>query len=543
MANINIFALGGQDENGKNNYVLELDNDIYVINSGIKVPINNRHGVDGIISDISYLQERKDRIKGLFLTHAHDENFAALPWLLMDLPGITIYGSRFTLEVARERVSKYKINHHNFKFKEIGPTLKLGKINIKSYSVANSIAGSLAYNFQTSDGDIIFLSNYTNADLGIFGKTDLQKIKNEANDILALVMDARRSNFSNKSAEKINVTPLIEDKFINAKPNERIIVGGYDEEMYTLMEVIKLAKKYNRPVVIYGRTFNFLYEKLKNHEDTVKFIDFRAINKTSNAVVLVTGTWSRLYQRFVRIATGKDVYLKLRPTDIIIQIAPPVNGLEVEGTVALDNVAKISSNIVNISDKDYYPTRPTGDDIEEACKILKPKFFLPISGLYRYLVVATQHAVKAGMGKDKQIIMQNGRVVYFKNKELASQKGKVKEYGDVIIDGFGVGDISYEVINERQILGAGGLVSIALQIDYKTKKPIGQMNIQLVGIAAKHELKDISDKVQSIVIQKIEEASEWNYRDIQNTIRKRVRKVLSKLNNKEPLVIMTFNEI
>ena len=542
MANINIFALGGQDENGKNNYVLEIENDIYVINSGIKVPINNRHGVDGIISDISYLQDRKERIKGLFLTHAHDEAFAALPWLLMDLPGITIYGSKFTLEVARERVSKYKINHQNFKFKEIGKELKLGNINIKSYEVANSIAGSRAYNFQTPDGDIVFLSSHTNTDLGIFGKTDLQKIKNEANDILALVIDSRRSNFGGKSAEKINVTPLIEERFANAKPNERIIVGGYDEEMYTLIEVMKLAQKYKRPIAIYGRAFNFLYQILKS-ENKPQFIDFKAINKTDNAVVLVTGTWSRLYQRFVRIATGKDVFLKLKPNDVIIQIAPPVNGLEVEGTVALDEVAKIASNITNISDTDYYPTRPTGIDIEEACKILKPKYFLPISGLYRYLVVATQHAIKAGVGKDKQIIMQNGRVVYFKNKKLASQKGKIKEYGDVIIDGFGVGDISYEVIRERQILGAGGLISIALQIKRKTKKPIGEMNVQLVGIAAKHELKDISDKVQSVVMQKIEDAEEWNYREIQNTIRKRVRKVVSKIINKEPMVVITFNEI
>lgn len=542
MANINIFALGGQDENGKNNYVLEVEKDIYVINSGIKVPINNRHGVDGIISDITYLQERKDRIKGLFLTHAHDEAFAALPWLLMDLPGITIYGSKFTLEVARDRVSKYKINHNNFKFKEIGPKIKIGNLNIKSYEVANSIAGSRAYNFQTPDGDIIFLSNFTNTDLGVFGKTDLQKIKNEANDILALVMDARRANFGEPSASKINVTPLIEERFAHANPDERIIVGGYDEEMYTLIEVIKLAKKYKRPVSIYGRAFNFLYSIL-NYQDKPEFIDFKSINKSNNAVILVTGTWSRLYQRFVRIATVKDVYLKLRPNDVIIQIAPPVNGLEVEGTVALDEVAKIAYNITNLSDKDYFPTRPTGIDIEEACKILKPKFFLPISGLYRYLVVATQHAIKAGIGKDKQVIMQNGRVVYFKDKKLASQKGKIKEYGDVIIDGFGVGDISYEVIRERQMLGAGGLISIALQIDRKSKTPLGEMNIQLVGIAAKHELNDISEKVKSIVLQKIEEADEWNYRDIQNTIRKRVRKVISKIINKEPLVVITFNEI
>jgi len=158
-----------------------------------------------------------------------------------------------------------------------------------------------------------------------------------------------------------------------------------------------------------------------------------------------------------------------------------------------------------VSDKDYFPTRPTGEDIEEACAILKPKFFFPVSGLYRYLVVASQYAAKAGVNKDKLIIMQNGRIAYLKDGELASQKGKVKEYGDVIIDGFGVGDISREVIRERQMLGAGGLVSISLQLHRKTKQPLGEINVQLVGIAAKHELKEISETVQSVVIQKLEE--------------------------------------
>jgi len=207
----------------------------------------------------------------------------------MDLPGITVYASKFTLEAVKERVSKYKINHSNFKFQEIGDSTKIGSINVKTFEVANSIAGSRAFNFQTPDGDIIFISGYTNADLGVFGKTDLAKMKSESNNILALIMDSRRANFHGKSSDKINVTPVIEDKFKSAKPNERIIVGGYDEEMLTLMEVMDLAKKYNRPVAIYGRAFNFLYETL-NPGNKPEIIDFKSINKHDNVVVLVTGT-------------------------------------------------------------------------------------------------------------------------------------------------------------------------------------------------------------------------------------------------------------
>ncbi len=542
MSNINIFALGGQDENGKNLHVIEVENDIYIINSGIKVPVNNVNGVDGIISDASYLMDRKDRIKGLFITHAHDEAFGAIPWMIMDLPGIKIYGSAFTIEAVKDRVSKYTIGHEDFEFVAIDKEMKIGNINVKTFEVANSIAGSLAFNFQTPDGDIIFMSNFTNDDLGVYGKTDINKIKAESNNVLALITDARRSNYHGTSSSKKNVTPLIEHKFKEASDDQRIIVGAYDEEMYTINEILELAYKYKRPVAIYGRTFSLLYDNLKTkNSNEPEFIDFKTIGKVKNCVVLVTGTWARLYQRYERIADDKDVFLKLRSDDVIIQIAPPVNGLEVSGTKALDSVAKIAPNILDISDQDYYPTRPTQDDIEEIVKLLKPKFYVPIDALYRYLVVASKAAIRGGVTQDRNLILQNGKIAFIENGELASQNGRIKEYGDVLIDGFGVGDISYSVIRERQTLAAGGLIAIATQVSRRTKKVVGTSNIQFVGVASKAELKDLEELVNGIVIQKVEEAEKFDLRELQNDVRKRVRKVVSRVVNKEPLVVITFN--
>ena len=544
MANINVFALGGQDENGKNLHVIEIENDIYIVNIGLKVPVHNRHGVDGIISDTTYLEKHRNRIKGVFITHAHDECFAALPWFLMDFQNINIYASSFTNKILKNRISKYKINHKNFQFADLKPNQKIGSINVKTFELANSIPGSLAINFQTVDGDILYMSRFTNDDLGFFGKTDLNHIKKESNDFLAVLMDSRRANYHNHSNDKKSVIPLIEKKFQTAKPEQRIIVGGYDEEMYTLQEVVNLTVKYKRKLIIYGSAFDFLYSILpKDKLLHPQLIDFKESNKTNNVVILVTGTWSRLYQRFYRIATNNDVYLKLKNSDIVIQIAPPVNGLEVEGNEALDEVAKKTFNITDVSKDDYYPLRPTHDDIIDALKILKPKYFFPISALYRYLVVASKAAISIGITQDRNIILKNGKVAYLKDGQLASQNGTIKQFGDVLIDGFGVGDIIYEVIKERRVLGSGGFVSIASQIDRKTKKLIGDINVQLVGIATKDELKFISEKVKSAFIQKVEEAPTWNFRDIQNSIRKRVRKVVSKINNKEPLVIVSFQEV
>ncbi len=546
MADINIFALGGQDENGKNTFIIEVDNDIYVVNSGIKVPINNRNGIDGIICDYKYLIDRKDRIKGVFISHAHDESFAALPWLIMDIKGLNIYSSPFTLKAIQDRLSKYKIGHSDYKLIELTKETQIGNIKVNPFELANSIAGSLGFNFKTSDGDILFMTNYTIDDLGPYGKTDLEAIKKQSSNTLALLVDGKTAHLQGKSSEMKTVKPLIESKFKEASNDERIIIGAYDEEMFTLHEILELAIKYNRPVAFYGRVYDFLYKSLLAQGKDVpkpQIIDYRSVNKVPNAVVLVTGTWSRLYQRFVRIAQGKDVFLKIKTNDVVIMIAPPVNGLEVEGSQALDEVAKIAANITDVSDKDYYRIRPTGNDIEQTVKVIKPKYVFPIGALYRYLVVATKHAIKAGVTHDRNIVLQNGKIAWLKDGKVASQNKRIKDFGDVIIDGFGVGDISYEVIRERKALAAGGLVSIVLRIGRKSKKPIGEIQSQLVGVATKSEIKFLQEQISNVVIQKIDEIEKWEYREIQNTIRKRVKKVLSKLVNKEPLVIITFFEV
>ncbi len=209
----------------------------------------------------------------------------------MEMQGLVIYGSKFTLDVAKDRVSKYKLGHTDFKFVEISPNQKIGSINVKAFEVANSILGSLSYNFQTPDGDVLVISNMINDDLGVFGKTDLEKIKSDSSNILALCLDSRIANFNGRSRDRKSVKPFLIDEFKKAKNNERIIVGAYDEEMFNLQEVMELAKEFNRPVISYGRAFDFLYSELKDNSNVItpEFVDYQKINSTSNAVVLVTG--------------------------------------------------------------------------------------------------------------------------------------------------------------------------------------------------------------------------------------------------------------
>ena len=449
MADINIFALGGQDENGKNSYAIEVGKDIFLINSGIKVPIGESNGIDWIIPDYNYLQERKDRVKGIFITNAKDDVFASIPWLVMDLPGVPVYASEYTNMIVKERVSKYNVGKMPVNFHDLKDTQVIGQTTIKTFSLANAVPGALGISIETKDGAIVYIGSTVLDKLEEFGNTDLEEIKKITNNnILALLLESGRSNYKGHAGNMKSVIPAIRNFFDAAKDNERIIVGAYDEDVYQIHEVIEYARKTNRPIISYGRAFDSLYKDIKAiyGMDITKFEDYRNIEKLDNAVVLLTGTWSRLYQRLVRIALKKDVFMKFRESDNVIMIAPPINGMEVEYADSLDEVARIAPNILDISDKDFYPLRASKDDIREIITTLKPKYFLPISGLYRYLVVAKGLAEEKGMAGDKTIILMNGRVAHFQNGELASQNNYIKRFGDVIIDGFGVGDVSEEVI-------------------------------------------------------------------------------------------------
>lgn len=551
MSNIRFFALGGLDENGKNSYVLEVDNDIYIINCGTKVPISASHGIDTLIPNFSYLEDNSSRIKGLFITDVQNESFSALPWLLMKIPSITIYCSSFSTFLINERISKYDIKNKNFKIKTFdSKEEKIGSIFVEPIELAGALPGTLGFNFKTADGSIIFMFNFVDADLGVYGKTDIAKIKSENPNILALVLDSGMSNFNGVSRDHIDIKNLLDDKFASASKDERIIIGSYDHEMSSLQQILDLAKKYNRSVIPYGRIYhqllNFLIESNPNL-DLPKILDYKKIIDEKNCVIIVSGTTERLYKRFVRITDENDVYLKIGNTDHIIMIAAPINGLETESTYSLDELARKTAHIIDYTDNEFYRSRPAKEDIFNIIKILKPEYFIPAQGLYRYMIVAVKEAVRAGLTQNKSISMQNGKIASFENGKLVSQKQRISDVGDVIVDGFGVGDISKEVIYEREVIARDGVVVVSALYDKKTKKLFDHIDIKYIGVIVAEEREEIDILIENTVIdiyyKELNSSSKFNLYDIQDSLRKIIRKKIFKVTDKEPMVVIVFNEI
>ncbi|MGL4252167.1 MAG: ribonuclease J [Metamycoplasmataceae bacterium] len=551
MSNIKFFALGGLDENGKNSYVLEVEGDIYIVNAGTKIPISASHGIDTLIPNFAYLQDNADRIRGLFITDVQNESFSALPWLLMMVPKLTIYCSDFSTFLISERIPKYDIGKPQYELRNIKQNgEKIGSIMVEPIELAGALPGTIGFNFKTDDGSIIFMFNFVVDDLGVYGKTNIEKIKQENPKILALILDSGMSNFNGVSSQHIDIKNLVGNKFNSIKGDERIIIGSYDHEMSSLQQILDLALANNRTVITYGRIYHQLLEYLISYNPNLKLpkiVDYKKIKDEKSCVIIVTGTVERLYKRFVRITDDNDVYLKIKNNDHIIMIAAPVNGLETESTYALDELARKTPHIVDYTDNEFYRCRPAKEDIYNINKILKPEYFIPAQGLYRYLIVATKEAIRAGLTQNKTIPLQNGKIARFKDGKLISQKERISEVGDVIIDGFGVGDISKEVIYEREVIARDGVLIISALYEKKTKQLYDSIDVKYIGVITS-EVRDEMDKLIkettiSVYYNGLKQGAKFNLYSIQDNIRKIIRKKIFKLTDKEPMVVVIFNEI
>ncbi|AJC49591.1 ribonuclease J [Mycoplasma flocculare] len=558
MAKISFFALGGQDENGKNCYILEIDDNIFILNSGAKIPLDSSVGIDTIIADFTYIEENQHKVRGIFITDAKNESFSALPWLIMKLKTAKIYSSFFTKALIIDRISKYRLSESSFEVKPITTELKISeKISVFSFPVAGSMPGTIGFCFQTEDGAIVFMSNYVVGNLGVYGITDfdlIKKVSANPKGILMFISDSGKSNLPGKAINKLFAKNFLEKFFLKADKNSRIVVSAYDEEMISIQEIIDLSVKFNRQITAYGKKYDKLYDMIykldklttNNLKNFPMFFDYKYANKQKNSVILITSSPERICHRFNRILENDDVYFKLKKSDYVIMLTPPINGMEQLYAKVLDQIAKSTASIVDISESDFGLARPYKEDISEMIQILKPKYFLPIQGLYRYLIVASNIAVNNKIKKQNIIVLQNKRVANFLDGNLFSRKKISKGQDEIYISGFGVGDVSFEVLKERENLSRDGLIIISFLFDPVSKKILSIPEITDYGILSKENRESYFEIIRKIIFNNFSNLKKINdkiLKELQQKTQKNIKRKLFRMFDKEPSVSVLIHNI
>ncbi len=550
MSKIRIFSLGGLNENGKNMYVVEVDQSTFIFDAGLKYGSDKTLGVDYILPDYKYIKENKERIKGIFLTHGHDSNMGAVADILYDIPDLPIYGTKFTLEILRRDLEENNIKATNIK--EIRPHSKLtfGDLVIFPISVTHSIPDAVCYVLYTEDGAIVYTGDFV-FDYLVDGpyKTDIGKLAYVGKQgVLCLLAESIYAEKPGHTSPNNRIDDFI--KQVLLKNDDRIIATIFPAHISRIQEILNQVAKTKRQVIIMGK---YLQNLINSSIDMgyIKF-DKNKIGDLSNlndkgVVVLISDEKEKPFMNLERILRGFDKYIKLKDTDTIFITEPPYEGIEKRMALIMDEIAKMNVNVVSLSAKKHLLHHASQEDLMLMINLMNPKYYFPVKGEYRHQVMNAELAEKIGIPKENIILKQNGDVATFIDGKLTDDISHV-EVDEILIDGKSQGDIGELVLKDREMLGDSGIVIVSCTLDRATKHILAGPEILTRGFVYVKESGDLLKESEEICREVIEanievDAKKVDYTAIKTSVRDKLGKFLYKETESRPMIITVIQEV
>ena len=548
MSKIKIFSLGGLNEVGKNMYIVEVDQDIFVFDAGLKYADDKMLGVDYIIPNYDYLKENKKRIKGVFVTHGHDAQMGALSDILLDIKDLKIYGAPFTLDVIRNQLKEDNIKTDNLI--EIKPHKKInfGKNSIFPINLTHSVPDALGYVLNTQDGAIFYTGNFVfDSTMRDAYETDIGKLAYVGKQgVLCLLSESIYADKKGFTSPNHRISSIIRET-INNNPG-RILFNIFQAQLYRIQELFNEIMKTNRRVVIMGKSLETIImsaiEKNYIKFDKTRIGNIHQVNDP-NIVVIISDEREKPYSNIKRIIKGYDKFINLTEKDTVIFASPIYDGMEKSATKILDDISKIGSNIVTVPNKKYLTHHASSEDLMLMIGLMKPKYYFPVIGEYRHQVANKEAAQKVGISEENIILKLNGEVVTFIDGVLKDTNEKIK-VDDILIDGKTVGDIGELVLRDRESLSDNGIVIVAVTLDKKTKKILAGPEILTRGFVYVKDNIDLIKEAENISLDIIENSIQPNYVDfnkIKTTIRDKVGKYLYEATECKPMILIVVQEV
>lgn len=548
MSKIKIFGLGGLNEVGKNMYIVEVDEDLFIFDAGLKYADDKMLGIDYIIPNYDYLKENKKRIKGIFITHGHDAQMGALSDILLDLNNIKIYGSPFTLDVIKNQLKEDNIKTDNLI--EIIPHKKInfGKNSIFPINLTHSVPDALGYVLYTEDGAIFYTGNFV-FDSTMRGayETDIGKLAYVGKQgVLCLLSESTYADKKGFTSPNHRISSVIKETINNN--SGRILFNIFQAQLYRIQELFNEVMKTNRRVVIMGRTLeNIIFNAIDKGYvtfDKTRIGNIRQVNDP-NIIVIISDEREKPFSNIKRIIKGYDKFITLTEKDTVIFASPVYDGMEKSATKVLDDISKLGSNIVTLPNKKYLTYHASSEDIMLMLSLMKPKYYFPVIGEYRHQVANKENALKIGMKEENIILKQNGEVATFINGELKDTNEKIHA-DEILIDGKTVGDIGELVLKDRESLSENGIVIVTVTLDKKNKNILAGPEILTRGFVYVKDNIDLIKEAQQISLNIIENNINPNYVDfnkIKTAIRDKVGKYLYDETECKPMILIVVQEV
>ena len=548
MSKIKIFSLGGLNENGKNMYVIEVDKDIIVIDAGLKYADEHMLGIDYIIPNIEYLKENHKRIKGIFLTHGHYENNGAIADIVEHLPNIPIYGSKFTIDVLRKELEQNRISTRQLTEIPAYKTFSLGKLKIFPVGLSHSIPDNLGYAIYTKDGVIFYASDFVfDAMMRGHYQTDIGKLAYIGKQgVLCLMTESIYASKPGHTAPNHRISNLIRETL--NKSNGRIIFNVLNSHLYRIQELFNEVSKTDRKIVIMGKRLQNIVEYATLNK--YLFIDKNCIGDLSNindenVVILNSNEREKPYSTINKIVNGYDKFIKLNSNDTVFLATPVYEGREKTFYKLLDDISKLDVNVVTLS-KNHLSHHASSEDLMMMIDLMKPKYYFPIKGEYRFQVANAALAEKVGIKPENIILKENGYVASFVGGKLVNTEFLKMPTGDVSIDGNSSDDIGEVVLKDREMLSENGIIIIAATLSKKTKELLAGPEILTRGFVYVKDSTELIDtmkeKCEVIIKENIRE-NYVDYNKIKNSIRDVLSKYLSNQTGNKPMIISVLQEI
>ena len=547
---VQIIPLGGLGEIGKNMTAFCYGDDMILIDAGLMFPEDDMLGIDLVIPDISYLIENQDKLKGIFLTHGHEDHIGALPYVMkqIDCP---VYGTALTLGILEGRLKENGVSSENCRIIKPGDKITAGAFKLDFIRVNHSIPDAIAIAINTPIGTIIHTGDFKIDHTPVDGQvTEFNKFAEYGDrGVLALLADSTNAERPGFTPSEKMVGKTFDDEFRYAK--NRIIVATFSSNVHRIQQVIDAALKYDRKVAVIGRSMvnvvNIAKELgyLKAPEGEIIDIDETHNYTPDKIVIITTGSQGEPMSALTRMAMNDHKKVDIMPGDTVIISATPIPGNEKLVSRTIDHLYKLGADVIyEKSNGVHVSGHASQEEIKLMHNLVRPKFFIPVHGEFRHLIKHANLAQSLGMPKENIVIAENGSVIEL-TKNSIGINGKVPA-GKVLVDGLGVGDVGNIVLRDRRQLSQDGIMIVVVTIDKENCHVVSGPDIVSRGFVYVREaeglMDEAKDKVQ-LALEKCEEngVSEWSA--IKSTVRDSLGRFLYERTRRRPMILPIIMEI